>query len=151
MTTYYITLFCEDYIPSKKINWEEKDFYRPTNIREFNSELFNNSLKRKYYSLSLTILYDIPNNSSLLLISGKLVYWFFQSEMKEEFTKEEHINCLQLLYSELGLNFKKRQLKQGKMVLGRCKNGQYKYQVLNYYLSEEKIIAMCKKELSTPL
>lgn len=139
MIIHDIILFNEDFNLSEKIKWEEDTLFNSQNIYFFRARLFNNNINRKKFSLGLKILYDVQKNYCLLFISGKLENWFFQEEKKEKLTGEEYKNCLILLHSELDLEFKERQLIEGKHLIMDSKNGEYKYRIIKYYLSENKL------------
>lgn len=141
MIIYDIALCCENYYPIKKIKWIRDVSSDTKNLTFFEAHLYNSVKKRKKYSLKLYTIYNELDNSCVLLIMGKLKFWFHQEYLVNELTDEEYEECLKLLHTELDLIFtpRKRRLLKSKHMLLYHKNNEYRYYIYNFYLSDKKL------------
>lgn len=141
MKIYDIALCCENYYPIKKIKWIRDVSSDTKNLTFFEAHLYNSVKKRKKYSLKLYTIYNELNNSCVLLIMGKLKFWFHQEYLVNELTDEEYEECLKLLHTELDLIFtpRKRRLLKSKHMLLYHKNNEYRYYIYDFYLSDKKL------------
>lgn len=141
MIIYDIALCCENYYPIKKIKWIRDVSSDTKNLTFFEAHLYNSVKKRKKYSLKLYTIYNELDNSCVLLIMGKLKFWFHQEYLVNELTDEEYEECLKLLHTELDLIFtpRKRRLLKSKHMLLYHKNNEYRYYIYDFYLSDKKL------------
>ncbi|MFK7000923.1 hypothetical protein V3Q90_09500 [Flavobacterium oreochromis] len=141
MKIYDIALCCENYYPIKKIKWIRDVSSDTKNLTFFEAHLYNSVKKRKKYSLKLYTIYNELDNSCVLLIMGKLKFWFHQEYLVNELTDEEYEECLKLLHTELDLIFtpRKRRLLKSKHMLLYHKNNEYRYYIYDFYLSDKKL------------
>lgn len=141
MIIYDTVLCCENYYPIKKIKWTRDVSSDTKNLTFFKADLYNSVKKKKKYSLKLYNIYNELDNSCVLLIMGKLKFWFHQEYLKNELTDEEYEECLKLLHTELDLIFtpRKRRLFKSNHMLLYHKNNEYRYSICMDYLSYEKL------------
>jgi hypothetical protein len=144
MITLTTSLNCENYYPNEKLKWVKYNSFDTKNLSIFTAHLYNSIKKKKLYSLYLWTIYNELDNSCILLIEGKLKFWFHQEYVKNELTIEEHVECLKLLHAELDLNFKEKRLRSSKDVIIYLKNNEYRYYIYNTFLNYKKLLEIEK-------
>jgi hypothetical protein len=106
-----IQFYCNNYTPSKKINWEnvyfrDKDLHYILRASDFlyRARLYNKNYKDKIVHLNLYLYYDKKVNICTLVVRGRLNNWFFQNFEKKKLTAEEYNEAMDLLLSEIELD-----------------------------------------------
>ncbi|OWP84703.1 hypothetical protein BWK59_04055 [Flavobacterium davisii] len=106
-----IEFYCNNYTPSKKINWEnvyfrDKDLHYILRACDFlfRARLYNKNEKYKIVPLNLYLYYDKKENTCNLVVRGRLNNWFFQNSERKKLTTEEYNEAINLLLSEIELD-----------------------------------------------
>jgi hypothetical protein len=108
-----IEFFCNDYIPSENLKWENvslqnQEIKHISNKCDFlfRARLYNKNEKSKMVFLNLYMYHNKTKGKYSLVIRGRLNNWYFQNFDNKKLTNDEYNSAFELILTELELEKK---------------------------------------------